>query len=179
MSNTVNFGVDTPLSAIYRESPLVSEASTPPNSQKSSPNASTIGVTLTMPSLVIAHVYENPIERLEQILTALCIFHKTLPKKDVWRQVVDIMEHVEEKFSTCSAAQKKSIVTDTVFFLGDKCGLSPMDIDSQLISSAIDIIAEIGKNGTTVNQRSNKQDHSTQTNVSTSSWCACFDTSET
>lgn len=109
----------------------------------------------TFGSFVISYNYKHDRSELNNILHEMYGDEWRILKRDQLVQTLfRVMEHIEKRSPTLSGEEKKSLVFDVLFFLSEKSGLNPVEFDTLMMSSMIDLISMIGKNGTILNRKS-------------------------
>lgn len=145
------------VSTLYEPSPIFTLT---PEDQKPSPNQlehepTRLQSLHTFGSFVISYNYKCDRNELNNILHEMYGDEWKILKRDqIVHTLFRIMEHIEKRSPTLSGDQKKTLVFDVLFFLSEKSGMNAVELDTLMMSSMIDLISMIGKNGTILNRKS-------------------------
>lgn len=108
----------------------------------------------TFGSFVMSYNYKHDRNELNTILQEMYGDDWRILKRD---QLIDtlfrVMEHIEQRSSSLSGDLKKNLVFDVLFYLSEKSGMNPVEFDTLLLSSMIDLLSMIGKKGTILNKK--------------------------
>lgn len=149
------------ISTLYKPSPLLSDESY--GSDRSDES-----LTTSFKPLEISYQFQFQREEIEKVLMSLQL--SRIQRDQIISTVLTLMNHVETEYTQLSGDKKKCLVFDSLFHLAQQNGVHPVEFDTLLLSSTIDLIAQIGKKPSEVNKTS-RHDAETQTSPRESSTC--------
>lgn len=140
----------TPLSVLYKQSPIESDPTSSPVSSSGLSGCSVINMSSF--TFAVSFKYHFEVDLLDQLLIEIGL--EEISKSVIFSSVLLIMEWIETNnpYQEWVGERKKYLAIDLLSRVAEKCELNSVLLEKTLVACCIDLICTISKNGTLVNK---------------------------